>query len=732
MGENLLGYPPTKQLAETLFHKTQGVPFFLEELISTLRENDYLQMQGDSVDLLPGIDIPLPENVRDAIIIRVDKLSSLAKHCLSLAAVAGQRFRFELIADLVEEEGIEEAVQHGFIVKIDPEHGQFRHALTREAIYNEISWTQLRDLHRKIATRLETMDTSPGIVAEHWYAGKAHQRARQAFTIAVEKSCDIHAYSDAAEAAKRAIDLWPEGEEELRRLEFLDQLGHCLHRSGSLSEAARAWREVAQSYHQMEAHQDFAQVQRKLATVYSLQGTWDRALSAHQQAAEAFFAADMGSEGTTELLTIASHQHTAARYEQARAITDQALAHAEALGESLLKARALGLLGSLEARAGMLQEGLAKAQAGLSLALEDNLTGAASEIYQRLASVMEHFGDYQEAKETYNNAYNFCETHGISPMAQLCLACIAVVSLQTGDWEESISLNISVIESDEAPPPIKAISEITLGIIYSLRGEVKQARKFLKRSVPSARSREMTLIAILGDWGLAIADWHDDNLESVHKNCRLILEHWAQTEDRHYTIPALRFAAVDALAKMATTLSNFESLAGLSHALGEAAWVDGELDQAVEHFLKAVDLLKDKNLPLEEAETMYRAGLALLEAGQKDSGVELLTNSYHLVRSLNARAYTRRITAALKENGVSIEKLLGKREAERTRLGGLTRRQYEVLKLVALGMTNQQIAEELVLSTRTVDMHVSNVLTQLNCRSRTEAVGKAAEMGLLN
>ena len=53
------------------------------------------------------------------------------------------------------------------------------------------------------------------------------------------------------------------------------------------------------------------------------------------------------------------------------------------------------------------------------------------------------------------------------------------------------------------------------------------------------------------------------------------------------------------------------------------------------------------------------------------------------------------------------------------------------MRLVASGRTNRAIAAELVLSTRTVDMHVRNILQKLDCRSRVEAVTRAGELGLL-
>jgi len=50
---------------------------------------------------------------------------------------------------------------------------------------------------------------------------------------------------------------------------------------------------------------------------------------------------------------------------------------------------------------------------------------------------------------------------------------------------------------------------------------------------------------------------------------------------------------------------------------------------------------------------------------------------------------------------------------------------------VATGRTNREIAERLYLSTRTVDMHVRNILVKLGCRSRVEAVSRAGDLGIL-
>ena len=73
----------------------------------------------------------------------------------------------------------------------------------------------------------------------------------------------------------------------------------------------------------------------------------------------------------------------------------------------------------------------------------------------------------------------------------------------------------------------------------------------------------------------------------------------------------------------------------------------------------------------------------------------------------------------------------GPRRTTRANPGGLTTRELDVLRLVAAGRRNADIAEDLVVSVRTVDHHVSSILRKLDARSRGEAVAAAAELGLL-
>jgi len=150
----------------------------------------------------------------------------------------------------------------------------------------------------------------------------------------------------------------------------------------------------------------------------------------------------------------------------------------------------------------------------------------------------------------------------------------------------------------------------------------------------------------------------------------------------------------------------------------------------VQQLSRAVALHDDLEIPFERAQILLHAGTALARAGEPEQGLERLVEAHRLAQRLAAEPLAARIAAAVTRAGGSLE-LLGSRAAARHSHAGLSRRELEVMRLVAEGLTNRQIAEQLVLSTRTVDMHVRSILVKLRCRTRTEAAGRAAQLGLL-
>ena len=182
---------------------------------------------------------------------------------------------------------------------------------------------------------------------------------------------------------------------------------------------------------------------------------------------------------------------------------------------------------------------------------------------------------------------------------------------------------------------------------------------------------------------------------------------------------------------MASATGHADALAALAHAIAETALLEGDADTAADQLTRAVELHRDLDMPFERAQIELRAGVALAAAGERDVALE------RLVQRLPHRAQARRAAAGGRggDGGLAARRV-GRRAARRPRASadadgaGLSRREREVLRLVAVGRTNREIAHDLFLSPRTVDMHVRNILRKLDCRSRVEAAGRARELGL--
>lgn len=742
-----LGEAPGAALAAAIYDRTQGVPFFVEELAAALATSGRLRKGSAGVELADGEDVPIPATVRDTVLLRAEGLSEPGRKVLDIAAVVGLQFDLDLVAELAGgDEGLAEPIERGLMVEIGLGRAAFRHALAREALYGDLPWPRRRALHRQIAACLEARGMPAGEVAEHWLAAREVERGRRALLASAEAWCHVHAYRDAARAARRTLELWPEGEDESGRLAVLDQLGQCAQLCGEFAEAARAWQEVAAGHRLAGNGRQLAEVERRLATVYGLQSTWERALAARQAAAAAFSSIGLAGEAAAERLAAAEHLASAGRYSAALELVTVAATEAAQAERTDLKALALGLEGQLRAELGQIEAGLSAIQAGLALALEHNLTGPAADVYYRLAAALDQASDYAAAREAYLEAITYCEARGVAATAQLCVACLAVVLRQTGEWDRAISLCRDVLAAAAAPPPARAVAAGMLGSIQALRGERARARGLLLEANAQARRYEIAPLELDTAWSLAVVDDLVGAVDSAADRCRWVRERWEQTEERHYAIPPLRWATTffaahtattdaracaDALAKIAAATRNPEALAALAHALGECALLDGDAPQAARHFDQALELLNQLDVPFGRAQTLVRAGVALAAAGAREVAVERLIDAYRIARKLGARPLATRAAEELAALGEPVERRLGRRAAGYLERASLSRRELEVLRLIAAGRTNREIARELFLSPRTVEMYVGNILAKLNCASRAEATHRAHELRLL-
>jgi DNA-binding CsgD family transcriptional regulator len=238
----------------------------------------------------------------------------------------------------------------------------------------------------------------------------------------------------------------------------------------------------------------------------------------------------------------------------------------------------------------------------------------------------------------------------------------------------------------------------------------------------------------------------DGDAGRAEEHCRLVLARWERSQDHHYALWGLRWSAgwlagagrldlaracTEGLASIAASSGHADALAALACAIAETALAEGDADAAAAQFARAAELHAGLSIPFERAQILVRGAAALAAIGERDAALDQLAEAHRLAAGLGARPLAAEVASAVAALGASVAEHLGRRAAAEHETAGLSRREVEVVRLVAQGLTNREIAAGLVLSTRTVDMHVRNILTKLQSHTRTEAAARAAELGLL-
>jgi DNA-binding NarL/FixJ family response regulator len=213
-----LSVPVPADVAHTIAALTDGVPFFVEEVLRTLAVAGALPSTAWPWASARLRLAQVPRSVQDAVQRRLARLSGAARELAVLAAVAGRRFDVALLQRVTELDEtnlltcLRELVTAGLVVEETTERFTFRHALTREAVCAGLLARERRDLHGRVAIAAERLygddpDEHCAELAEHFFEAELWARALPYTRRAGQRAAAFHAPAAALTHLSRALDI---------------------------------------------------------------------------------------------------------------------------------------------------------------------------------------------------------------------------------------------------------------------------------------------------------------------------------------------------------------------------------------------------------------------------------------------------------------------------------------------------------------------------------------------
>jgi DNA-binding CsgD family transcriptional regulator/tetratricopeptide (TPR) repeat protein len=397
-----------------------------------------------------------------------------------------------------------------------------------------------------------------------------------------------------------------------------------------------------------------------------------------------------------------------------------ALAIARRFGDGDLEIEALALLGEAHVVGGQVVEGMRLLDEAMAAVTAGRVRDhfALGEVYCRLLSACEAALDVRRATDWLALVDRYVAwTDFVLPT---CRTHYGGILVALGRWAEAEAELLAAIEGfDRGYRGDRIFAALRLADLRVRQGRVEEAERLLEGGEwhPTARRLAATIALARGDARLAseLGELSVEGSALADPTCAPALELLVATRLAIGDVVAAREAA-DRLATLvrASGLERLEACAALADGRVAAAQVD---EQAVGSLKRAVELFGSLDLPLEAARAQLELARALAESAPA-AAVREAKLAVATFDRLGALADADAASGLLRGLGAS-----GRGWPRGAR--SITRREDEVLGLLAEGCSNAQIAERLVISTRTAEHHVASILSKLDLRSRSEAAAYA-------
>jgi DNA-binding CsgD family transcriptional regulator len=746
----------TDDEVDMVVERAEGNAFFVEELVGAAAGTH---------------DDALPADLAEVLLVRLDRLDEAARQVVRAASVAGRRVTHELLAvatdvgDAALEESLRTAVERNILVASD-RHYAFRHALLGEAVYDDLLPGERVRLHARYAAAIGD-GRARGTAAElarHAKLAHDEKTALKASIQAGHEAAQVGGPDEAAQHFERALrllaGLGAAGDALVDRARLAVDTAEALSSSGHPERAAALLAE------QLAALPDDASPTSRGALL-AARAVALTAIETEEDPAAISAEAERLTPDDDKLArarVLAAHAHVLAmawRHQEAQQVGLDALALADQLNRSDIAAEVITTLSAL--RLGTTKERLREAlREAIDRTVETGAVHAELRGRYLLARSYQDWGELDEAERWFSSSVERAEAAGIewAPYAAGARWHLVWVLMIRGDWEGVLRLtDLSANRPGSHPPPLVRANFATLrAAVRIARGEELDdelrglrpmwrldgalavhaaAQEILlatrRADVVAAQASYEHVVSVLGDiWH----PWFDGRVRMaalvLETICAAIPK--AAAGDRAPLLEAadrLHDDGHTVLERYADPAKSWGPegwawLARLDAELLRARWLAGAadaptVDALVSGWREAVRLFEAFGDAYELVRAQVVLASVLRAAGEPAEAREVGDTAREGARRLGATPLVDQLRSigsapARQEAGSDV----------------LTPREAEILQLVAAGRTNGEIGKQLFISTKTVSVHVSNILGKLGAAGRTEAAAIGRRRGLVD
>jgi DNA-binding CsgD family transcriptional regulator len=732
------GMPAPKEVVDAIYERTNGIPLHIEELLAAVRGSEV----PDGRAILSAV---VPDSIEDSILAHAANLSDDARLVAQAGSVFGRCFFPEVLAGVLDrppaalDDALDELIGAGILFPfqwVERGYYDFRHQLLRDAIYDSVPKRDLRIFHARAAEFGAVLAGASDIHASvHFERAGLRDRAFSAALSAADAAMAVSSHREALDLYRRALANMPRAlpdSEKARVYLGCSEAAGDLDRPELCRDMASRARELASS-----AGDSGIAIEALLNIGIMARRDGTPVVERRDQARGTLIEIDRLPPGeerdsfrVTGLWLLGQAEYDDLHLSEARQILEEALELAETSAPDAAPTMQ-GALAEIDMVEGRVDRAFEDLHAIAEAAHATRTEAGAVNSYRMMAADSIRALDFRRAGTHLAEGRAYADEVQQSFCGHTMASTQAAIDWAEGHWDKALVDGGQAL-SDPGSFRARALAHWALGWTAAGRGDRAAAEAFLIPAWDDAVRSGVLELQLPAQWGLAEAalvagdaaraiELCEDALTTARQRGEWgLLAPFVVTGVRAYELANKPESAAKWLGRVVRAIGPLAEVArpAIEHGTGLVRLAAGAINVAREHLEASVRLWDERGRRWEALWARLDLASALLRSRHYAEASALIREVQDAATALGSDPLLAR--------GAELSRVARGRGEEFEPWHPLTAREFEVARLVAQGLTNAEIGEQLFVSPRTASAHMEHILAKLGVARRAEIAAWAS------